>query len=650
MTMPPFIVGASLLFWGWETSNLFLAVPLALAIESLRRLDLRFDLEPLSYNRLADLSTVAFVVLAGVLVANRGAPHGVLAAFQYMPMVLAPILLAQYASSPRRIHLSALFQYIRKQKRRDPATRDPQVDLSAPFFAVSLVAAGMANQRGPTYYFAVLGFAAWALCARRPAHASGAAWVALFIGAATLGYAAHIGLTRLQEALEDWVTEWQMRQSTDPSRASTDMGTIGKLKLHDAILLRVHAPAGDNTHTKLLHRSSFNTLIGTSWVAKNAPLAPMQAEPDGSTWVFAADGAAPAAVQISAKSDAGRMLLPLPASTLRVSGLAASSVRRNDFGAVLAEVPDAWIRYTAHAGDGAARQIGPLPDDLALPPPERDALERIAAELGLRGLPAAEVAKRVATYLAGFSYSTYRETAAPAGSTPLADFLVRTKSGHCEYFAAATVLLLRAGGVPARYATGFAALEYSELEAAWVVRARHAHAWTRAWVDGRWIDMDTTPPSWFAEEARQAPLWQPLADLFRWAAYRWSQREQGGAVNDWWYAAAALLFAILAWRIVKGRRSAAQAAQAAAAATRRWLQGEDSAFYALEAAIAARHGARAAGETFTAWLARVQPEPALAQRAREALALHQRYRFDPAGLPENELRALQALCRQVSVQ
>jgi hypothetical protein len=649
MTMPAFIVGASLLFWGWETSNLMLAVPLALAIELLRKLDLRFDLEPLSYNRLADLSTVAFVALAAVLVANRGAPHGVLAAFQYMPMVLAPILLAQYASSPRRIHLSALFQYIRKQKRRDPATRDPQVDLSAAFFAVSLVAAGMANQRGPTYYFAVLGFVAWALCARRPAHASGAAWTALFIGAATLGYAGHIGLSRMQEALEDWVTEWQMRQSTDPSRASTDMGTIGRLKQYDAILLRVHTPAGDNAALKLLHRSSFNVLIGTSWVARNAPLAQMQPEADGSTWVFAA-GAAPAAVQFSAKSDAGRMLLPLPAGTLRVSGLAASSLRSNDFGTVLAEVPEAWIRYTAHAGAGLAQYVPPLPDDIVLPPPERDALERIAAELGLRGLPAAEVAKRVSAYLAGFSYSTWREAAVPAGSTPLADFLVRTKSGHCEYFAAATVLLLRAGGVPARYATGFAALEYSDLEQAWVVRARHAHAWTRAWVDGRWVDMDTTPPSWFAVEASQAPLWQPLADLFRWASYRWSQREQGGAVSDWWYAAVALLFAILAWRIVKGRRASAQAAEAAEAASRRWLRGEDSEFYALEAAIAGRHGARAAGETFTAWLARVQPEPALAQKAMQALALHQRYRFDPEGLAEDERRALQVLCRQGTLQ
>ena len=73
------------------------------------------------------------------------------------------------------------------------------------------------------------------------------------------------------------------------------------------------------------------------------------------------------------------------------------------------------------------------------------------------------------------------------------------RAGHCEYFAASTTLLLRAAGIPARYATGFAVMEYSPLEAAFVVRARHAHAWSRAWNGERWVDLDTTPPSWLQE-------------------------------------------------------------------------------------------------------------------------------------------------------
>ena len=123
-------------------------------------------------------------------------------------------------------------------------------------------------------------------------------------------------------------------------------------------------------------------------------------------------------------------------------------------------------------------------------------------------------------HFATFSYATYREAPVPAGSTALGDFLQRSKSGHCEYFAAATTLLLRSAGIPARYATGYAVLEHSALEKAYLVRARHAHAWSRAWIDGRWIDVDTTPPSWFDEEARDAAFWQGALDLLRWAGFR----------------------------------------------------------------------------------------------------------------------------------
>lgn len=630
MTLPVLLVGSSLLFWGWETSNLVIAAPLAIAIELLRKLDVRFDMEPLSYNRLSDLCTVAFVALAGILVANKGVPHGVLGAFQYMPVVLTPILLAQYAASSRRIHLSALFRYMRKLKQREPATQDPLIDLSGAYFAIALLAAGMANQRGPTYFFVVIGFAAWALCPRRPAHSSLAAWGAMFAVAAALGYAGHVGLNRLQEALEEWVTDFQMRQNVDPSRTATDLGTIGRLKQYDAILVRIYAKEAGHAGVKLLHRSSFNSFVGTTWQVKNAPLAPMQSEADGTTWTLAA-GAAPSAVRIAAKSDSGKTLLPLPAGSVRVTGLAAIAVRANEYGAVLAEAPETWIQYAAHHATGIAFFAPPVNEDLVLPKPERETLERIAAELGLRGLPAAEAVKRVSGHLATFSYSTFREKATPVGTTPLAEFLTTTKSGHCEYFAAAATLLLRTAGVPARYATGFAALEYSDLEGAWVVRARHAHAWTRAYVDGRWVDLDTTPPSWFSEEAKDAPLWQPVADLFRWALYKWSQRGEGEQTSDWWYALAGILFAILAWRIVKGRRASARVTQGAAAALRAW-QGGDSEFYALERAIAAAHGTRASGETVTAWLARVKPPEELRARALEALALHQRYRFDPEGL------------------
>jgi len=71
------------------------------------------------------------------------------------------------------------------------------------------------------------------------------------------------------------------------------------------------------------------------------------------------------------------------------------------------------------------------------------------------------------------------------------------------------------------HATGYAVDERSGLEDAYVVRSRHAHAWARAWVGGRWVDIDTTPPDWIAEESRQAPFWQRSSPTLRaWAGFR----------------------------------------------------------------------------------------------------------------------------------
>jgi hypothetical protein len=212
--------------------------------------------------------------------------------------------------------------------------------------------------------------------------------------------------------------------------------------------------------------------------------------------------------------------------------------------------------------------------------------------------------------------------------------VTRTKSGHCEYFAASAVLLLRAAGIPARYATGYAVMEHSTLEGAYVVRARHAHAWTRAWVDGRWIDLDPTPPDWFGEESsRLAPAWEKVADFLRWAAYRWSQREELQASDAWW-AVLAVLVVILGWRLLRGKRVLLGSSTEPARVRR--YQGADSEFYELTKSLPPRP----AGETLTAWLARVAPG-----RYEEALRLHLRYRFDPKGLEAAERVRLRELCR-----
>ena len=646
MIAAPFLIGAVLAFWGWQSGHLIVGVALGIVLEAPRYLKLRLELGAVEHSRIADLSTVGFVTLAVLLSANRGISHGILEAFIWAPAALAPIMLAQLLSDSGRIPLSALFRYMRKLRRQQPEIKDPPVDVSPIFVALTVIAAGVANVRGPEYYVGVVLATAWALHAVKPGHSGLAAWVLMLAAATGAGYAGQVGLAQLQAQIESWAIDFNMRGlDTDPYRSVTEIGSIGRLKQYDAIVLRVYAAESDAARIRLLHRASYNTYSGASWLARESAMRTIESEADNTTWLLA-PAAQPVTwgVRVVARIENGKALLPLPAATTRITGLTAVSMRRNSLGSVHVDVGADWLQYRAEGAAGIGTDLPPAAPDSILPSAERAVFERIAAELGLRDVPPQEAVRRIERHLGTFKYSLYRERRAPDGETALGDFMTRTRSGHCEYFGAAAALLLRAAGIPARYATGYAVEERSALEDAYVVRSRHAHAWTRAWVGGRWIDLDTTPPDWVAEEAGQAPFWQSLADLARWAGFRWTMREEFKA-SDAWYGVLVVLALILGWRMFGGKR-AARKGDAGAAFARQRYPGEDSEFYAVEKTLAAR----APGETQAAWVKRIASDFSLQElnQIKAALQLHQRYRFDPAGLAATERNQLRELCRALS--
>jgi hypothetical protein len=83
----------------------------------------------------------------------------------------------------------------------------------------------------------------------------------------------------------------------------------------------------------------------------------------------------------------------------------------------------------------------------------------------------------------------------PAIPDPLEDFLFEQKAGHCEYFASATAVLLRASGVPTRYVNGFLGGEWNEIGHYIAVRENRAHSWAEAYLgELGWMRVDATPP------------------------------------------------------------------------------------------------------------------------------------------------------------
>jgi hypothetical protein len=633
------LVGAALLFWAQQTGLWFAAVPMAVGLEGALLLRRRWELSREDFHRIGDLSTLLFVALVFYLYLTREMIRAVAAILAWLPVACFPLIAAQYLSAAGRLDLGALFWSMR---RRNADAAGGSIDISYPYFTLCLLSAGAANVRTYVYYAGV-----WLLCAAalwqvRSRSTPAWLWAALVAAAGALGFAGQSGLAGLQLSLENAAVDAVFGRGgseTDPYRSRTALGQIGLLQQSGEIVLRVSA---EQRPPALLREASYNRYLGAQWLARDPGFAPLRAAGDGTSWELAPSAPGEESIVVTAVWPRGDGMLALPLGATRVEGLRAGGVGRNRLGAVKATEASAVLGYRVRYGAAPARDAAPAPADLEVPPSEAATFAALARQLGLARLPPRRALDVVARYFSdNFRYTVFQEK---ASSEPLRDFLLKTRAGHCEYFATATVLLLRAAGIPARYAVGYSVQEYSRLEKAYVLRQRHGHAWALAYVDGAWRDLDTTPASWSDVEQSRGSRLEPLSDLISWARLRaarlrsrWSQSD-GRGLTAW-----LLLLALAGWifwkasALVKDSRRAAGASAGAPA-----VRGADSEFFAVEKELARAGLGRRSEEAPAAWLERIADAVGAAEIAplRALLALHYRHRFDPVGLRPDEREEL----------
>lgn len=150
---------------------------------------------------------------------------------------------------------------------------------------------------------------------------------------------------------------------------------------------------------------------------------------------------------------------------------------------------------------------------LQLPPELPARVKELGRQLtaGLSG-PLAK-ARAVESYLARFPYTRNMDT--DERDEPLDHFLFVRKKGHCEYFASAMAILLRAAGVPTRSVNGFYGGEWNEYGNYIAVRSGDAHSWVEVYIDGHgWVPFDPTPADGRDEMGSGSGGWR--AKLRRW--------------------------------------------------------------------------------------------------------------------------------------
>ena len=632
MIAPLGLVGIALAAWGWAIGLPALGIGIGIAFEALRLMRLQVKLSDLAIARLLRITFIVVLGAFALSIAMLRAPQSLYAWLRWLPVFVLPIPFLQVACGG--LHVGALRQSLRFGGA--PLPPDARTwDGTHAYALCCLVAAGTAGAAEPWYYAAAASLIAWALIARmRERRVAG---VALIACATLLGLGVSTGLYRLQTQLEEWgdelIDEMLMNQS-DPFRERTRIGDMGKIKLSDRILMRV-VPEGPRPGEILLRDASFDRYRKGTWESSRTVLKPV-ARADDRWRLRPTDGVARVVVRRSFPRGEGT--LPLPPNTTSIAELEASTVETSDAGTVRARGIHGAVAMRIAYDTAPEDAVAVSGVDREVPEALQPVLEQIVAANGLRAASAADSVKAVYGFFArGFSYSLQLWSSHSRGAPrDLTEFLLDDHQGHCEYFATATVLLLRQAGIPARYVVGYSAQEFSALEKAFLVRNRHAHAWAVALVDGHWVTVDTTPATWAEQEAEAArsPL-GALFDVFSWA---WEMAQRFWAATSVadmaGVAAGIVVLALGPWLLRRIPRRRPATARALA------LDRVRSAWQELEARARASGHARLAGETVRQWMARLMREaPSAPWRAplAELAADYYRCVFDPecpADLPE----------------
>ncbi|NLI55301.1 MAG: transglutaminase domain-containing protein [Clostridiales bacterium] len=169
--------------------------------------------------------------------------------------------------------------------------------------------------------------------------------------------------------------------------------------------------------------------------------------------------------------------------------------------------------------DAASAYIGYIFDQYtALPDDTRAAAERLCETYGLTRevddgtLNLAATCQTVRALLSARCSYAYSPEQVPEGADFTTYFLEESRSGYCVHFATSATVLLRALGIPARYAEGYIVIQTDydkqpDAEGYIDIEDTHAHAWVEVFDPAQleWIPVEMTSSTESSPNASPSP-------------------------------------------------------------------------------------------------------------------------------------------------
>jgi len=286
-----------------------------------------------------------------------------------------------------------------------------------------------------------------------------------------------------------------------------DLGVMGTVKLDPTLVMRVRVAEGDPIGGHMYFRgAAFDRYTGRAWVNTLAA---------HKTLPRADDGVFSVSLNEQANDHGQRIVQDVLIEALDTSVLFGlpfvkefranvQSVQGDGQGGYSVPYPPPTrFRYTAVSVPTRLTLADEKAVALEYPPAVLESFVRLSSVNARIADLANSVTRNAGTVyekvvaverhlLSSYRYSLEIEKA-PTG-TPLEDFLFVRKTGYCEHYATAMVVMLRTLGIPARLVTGFLTGEWNNFGRYYIVRQQDAHAWVEVFFPhSGWITFDPTP-------------------------------------------------------------------------------------------------------------------------------------------------------------
>ncbi|MGB9873613.1 MAG: DUF3488 and transglutaminase-like domain-containing protein [Hydrogenobacter sp.] len=262
---------------------------------------------------------------------------------------------------------------------------------------------------------------------------------------------------------------------------SVVLGKVGQIQQDNTVAFRVYSlPKG--LKDMYWRVSVFDTYVGNEWISTKKQEIPILSYKGKLTYYT---------VLLEPTFEKYLPALDYPVGVQNLEGLAGRVFMLS--GGVLGFSKEITrpIRYIAVSSDTPPFYEDPQ-EYTEVPKGVSKSVIELAHQLSKGAKDEKEMLKNVEKFFSkGFSYSL--ELSKYSGD-PLDYFLFVSKKGNCEYYASATAILLRIMGIPARVVGGFKGGIWNDYGNYYVITNSMAHVWVEAYIKGRWVRVDTTPP------------------------------------------------------------------------------------------------------------------------------------------------------------